>query len=192
ADPGTAPRPGGPCLDPRALPEVTDRIDLAGIEVLAKHGVYPEEKERLQPFIVDVTAHLDLAPAGRSDDLADTLDYGALASEIEKVVASESHQLIERVAQTVAETVLSHEIVDRVEVTIHKPEAPVEGAWRGTSLSIERGRRAEAPAASVRSWATVARTCGPVTPDSPSSARSPPGRPSTRPSRSEGPGRTRA
>lgn len=74
---------------------MTDRIDLAGIEVLAKHGVYPEEKERLQPFIVDVTAHLDLAPAGRSDDLADTLDYGALASEIEKVVASESHQLIE-------------------------------------------------------------------------------------------------
>ncbi|HLV90813.1 MAG: dihydroneopterin aldolase [Acidimicrobiales bacterium] len=119
---------------------MTDRIDLAGIEVLAKHGVYPEEKERLQPFIVDVTAHLDLAPAGRSDDLADTLDYGALASEIEKVVASESHQLIERVAQTVAETVLSHEIVDRVEVTIHKPEAPVEVSLRDISVTIERSR----------------------------------------------------
>ena len=97
---------------------MTDRIDLAGIEVLAKHGVYPEEKERLQPFIVDVTAHLDLAPAGRSDDLADTLDYGALASEIEKVVASESHQLIERVAQRIAHSGRKHDQAGRDAIAV--------------------------------------------------------------------------
>ncbi|MFO7300307.1 MAG: dihydroneopterin aldolase [Actinomycetes bacterium] len=119
---------------------MSDRIDLKGIEVLAVHGVYPEERERPQLFRVDVTAHLDLGPAGRSDDLAQTLDYGKLASEIAGVVRSESHQLIERVAQSVADAVLAHEIVDRVTVTVHKPQAPVEVELADVSVTIERER----------------------------------------------------
>lgn len=119
---------------------MTDRIDLTGIEVFARHGVYPEEKEKAQVFRVDVTAFVDLAPAGESDDLADTLDYGSLASEIREVVGSETHQLIERVAQTVAEAVLAHDPVERVAVTIHKPNAPVEVALSDVSVTIERSR----------------------------------------------------
>ncbi|HEX6947668.1 MAG TPA: dihydroneopterin aldolase [Acidimicrobiia bacterium] len=119
---------------------MTDRIDLTGIEVLARHGVFPVERERPQLFRVDVTAYLDLDRAARSDDLADTLDYGTLASEIEKVVSSESHQLIERVARSVVDVVLSHEIVERVSVTIHKPEAPVDVPFRDVSVTVERGR----------------------------------------------------
>jgi 7,8-dihydroneopterin aldolase/epimerase/oxygenase len=109
---------------------VTDRIRLTGIEVFARHGVHPEEKERAQVFVVDVSAHADLTVAGESDDLADTVDYGSLASEIREVVGSETHQLIERVAQRVAEVVLAHDRVSDVEVTIHKPNAPVDVAPR--------------------------------------------------------------
>ena len=119
---------------------MNDRIDLEGIEVLARHGVYPEENERAQVFKVDVTAYLDLEPPGRSDDLGDTLDYGALASEVREVVGSETNRLIERVAQRVADAVLAHDRVEKVAVTIHKPHAPVDVALTDVSVTIERSR----------------------------------------------------
>lgn len=119
---------------------MTDRIDLTGIEVFARHGVYPSEKERAQVFKVDVSLFLDLSRAGRTDDLADTVDYGALSSEIREVVGGESHQLIETVAESVARTVLAHDRVDRVVVTIHKPDAPVDVALTDVSVTIDRTR----------------------------------------------------
>lgn len=119
---------------------MTDRIDLTGIEVFAKHGVFEFEQERAQMFRVDVTAFADLTVAGESDDLRDTLDYGALASEVMEVVGAESHKLIERVAARVAETVLAHPQVERVVVTIHKPDAPVEVALDDLSVTIDRSR----------------------------------------------------
>lgn len=119
---------------------MTDEIRLTGIEVLAKHGVLESEQQRSQVFRLDVSAHLDLSKPGASDDLGDTLDYGALAVEIREVVGSESHALIERVATRVAETVLDHQQVDRVVVTVHKPEAPVEVALDDVSVTISRGR----------------------------------------------------
>ncbi len=119
---------------------MTDRINLTGIEVLAKHGVLESEQRKAQVFRVDVTAHLDLSKPGTSDDLIDTVDYGSLAVEIREVVGSESHALIERVATRVAETVLGHDGVERVEVTVHKPNAPVEVALDDVSVTIARGR----------------------------------------------------
>lgn len=119
---------------------MTDEIKLTGIEVLAKHGVLESEQRRSQVFRVDVAAQLDLDKPGRTDSLEDTLDYGALAVEIREVVGSESHALIERVATRVAETVLSHQQVNRVMVTVHKPDAPVEVALDDVSVSISRER----------------------------------------------------
>ena len=119
---------------------MTDRIDLTGIEVFAKHGVFDFEKERAQMFRVDVTAYADLTVPGETDDLIDTLDYGALAFEVREVVGAESHKLIERVAARVAETVLAHPQVERVVVTIHKPDAPVEVALDDVSVTIDRSR----------------------------------------------------
>jgi dihydroneopterin aldolase len=119
---------------------VTDRVELTGIEVFARHGVFDFEQERAQMFLVDVTAHLDLSRAGATDDLADTLDYGLLASEVREVVGGETHKLIERVAARVAETVLAHAQVDRVVVTIHKPDAPVDVALKDVSVTVERLR----------------------------------------------------
>jgi dihydroneopterin aldolase len=119
---------------------VTDRIELRGIEVYARHGVLPAEQERAQVFRVDVTAHLDLSRPAASDDVADTVDYAALAVEIREVVGGESHALIERVASRVAEAVLAHEPIERVEVTIHKPQAPVDVALDDVAVTLERSR----------------------------------------------------
>jgi dihydroneopterin aldolase len=119
---------------------VTDRIDLNGIEVYARHGVLDFEQEKAQVFRIDVTVFADLATAGASDELGDTLDYGMLAAEVREVVGVESHKLIERVATRVAETVLAHTAAERVIVTIHKPDAPVEVALDDVSVTIDRSR----------------------------------------------------
>lgn len=119
---------------------MTDRIDLTGIEVFARHGVFDFEKERAQMFRVDLTLYLDLAPAGNSDDLADTVDYGAIASEVREVVGGESHQLIETVADRVARVALADDRVTRAVVTIHKPDAPVDVALSDVSVTIDRSR----------------------------------------------------
>ncbi len=119
---------------------MTDEIRLAGIEVLAKHGVLDSEQQRAQLFRVDVVINLDLTEPGATDDLSDTLDYGELALEIREVVGSESHALIERVASRVADVVLDHDRVEQVTVTVHKPEAPVDVVFDDVAVTITRGR----------------------------------------------------
>jgi len=119
---------------------VTDRIEVTGIEVLARHGVLEQEKTETQLFRVDLTVHLDLAPAGISDDLADTVDYGRLAQTAHDLVSSESHQLIETVAHRVAEKVLEDPRVDRVSVTVHKPNAPIDLTYGDVAVTVDRAR----------------------------------------------------
>jgi dihydroneopterin aldolase len=119
---------------------LNDRIDLTGIEVYARHGVLEHEREKAQVFRVDVSAYLDLSLPGETDDLADAVDYSALALEIREVVGSESYKLIETVAAKVAEVVLSHAKVTKAVVTIHKPNAPIDMAFDDVSVTIERSR----------------------------------------------------
>lgn len=119
---------------------MNDRVEVKGIEVYARHGVLDHEQETAQVFKVDVTAYTDLAAAGRSDDLAETLDYSTLALEVREVVGSESHKLIETVAARVADAVMSHQMVTRSIVTIHKPDAPIDLVFEDVSVTIERTR----------------------------------------------------
>ena len=119
---------------------MSDRIVLRGVEVFAHHGVYPEEREEGQRFLVDVVAELDLTPAGASDDLGATLDYGALAQAIHDRVAGERWDLIERVAQRVADLVLDDARVSAVEVTVHKPEAPMPVQVADVAVVVHRRR----------------------------------------------------
>jgi dihydroneopterin aldolase len=119
---------------------LNDRIDLTGIEVYAKHGVLSQEQERAQVFRVDVSAYMDLSIPGRSDDLADALDYSTLALEIRETVGAESNKLIEAVAARVAEVVMAHPQIDRCVVTIHKPDAPIDVVFDDVSVTIERSR----------------------------------------------------
>ncbi|MDP9145507.1 MAG: dihydroneopterin aldolase [Actinomycetota bacterium] len=119
---------------------MTDRIELRGLEVLARHGVLEHEKVEPQVFRVDLVVYLDLSAAGASDDLDDTVDYGHLAQEAHDVVANESHQLIETVADRVARHVLGDTRVERVVVTVHKPDAPIPLGFDDVAVVIDRGR----------------------------------------------------
>jgi len=117
-----------------------DRIVLRGLRADGRHGVYPEERASGQPFVVDVVLGLDLAVAGRSDDVADTVHYGELAQQVVAVVAGEPVKLIETLAARVADVCLAYPMVADVEVTVHKPEAPVGVPFEDVAVTIVRTR----------------------------------------------------
>lgn len=119
----------------------TDRIVLRGIRAWAHHGVLAHETELGQEFLVDVALHLDLGQAGDSDDLADTVDYGAVAALVHDRVTGTRRDLVEAVATDVAAAVLAHDDrIDGVDVTIHKPAAPVTVALDDVEVRVHRRR----------------------------------------------------
>lgn len=125
---------------------MTDRIALRGLRVRGHHGVYPHERRDGQDFVVDVTAWLDLAPAAASDDLADTLDYGELARRVAGIVAGPPADLIETVAGRIAESVLASDArVRAVEVTLHKPQAPIPLEFADVAVVVHRARSGTGP-----------------------------------------------
>ncbi|PRX50518.1 dihydroneopterin aldolase [Prauserella shujinwangii] len=119
---------------------MTDRITLTGLRVRGRHGVFEHEKREGQEFVVDVTAWLDLAPAAASDDLADTLHYGELAQLVAGIVGGDPYDLIESVAGRIADEVLRDERLRAVEVTVHKPAAPIPLTFDDVAVTIRRQR----------------------------------------------------
>ena len=117
---------------------MSDRIALTGLRVRGWHGVLPEERRDGQDFVVDVLLHLDLAPAAASDAVADTVHYGELAQRLAAVVAGEPVDLIETLADRLAGVCLSYPRVERVEVTVHKPSAPIPLELRDVSVTLVR------------------------------------------------------
>lgn len=118
----------------------SDRITLTGLRVRGHHGVFDFERENGQEFVVDVTAWLDLSAASGADDLARTVHYGELAEEVTDAVATSPVDLIETVAERVANVVLAHEAVTVTEVTVHKPQAPISVPFGDVSVTIVRRR----------------------------------------------------
>src|SRR5947208_580338 len=100
---------------------MTDRIELRGLRAVGTHGALPEEQWRAQPFEVDLDVEADLLGPGQSDDLHDTLDYGALAHAVERVVTQERFHLLERLAERIAEDVRADPRVRSVRVTVRTP-----------------------------------------------------------------------
>lgn len=117
-----------------------DRITVTGIEVFAHHGVLPHERELGQRFVVDLALELDLAPAAASDDVADTVHYGELAADVAALVVADPVALIETVAERVASRCLADPRVQAVEVTIHKPSAPLPVVAAEVAVSVRRER----------------------------------------------------
>lgn len=117
-----------------------DRIAIRGLRVFAHHGVLDSERTGGQNFLIDVTVHLDTREAAAADDLTRTLDYGDLALAVHQRVSEERWNLIERVAQRVAELALENPAAERVEVTVRKPEAPMPLLFDEVSVSITRSR----------------------------------------------------
>jgi len=118
-----------------------DRIELKGMEFYGYHGCYPKEREEGQPFLVDVSLQVSLEKAGKSDDLGETVDYGAVFRDVGDIVEGEPRKLIEAVAEDIAGRVLrGYPLVEAVCVTVHKPNAPLPGKFRDASVTVERKR----------------------------------------------------
>jgi len=119
---------------------VTDRISLNGLEVFGHHGVLAHERAEGQRFVIDLVLHLDASAAAEGDRLELSVDYGAIAQRVHDAVAADPVDLLETVAVRVAQVCLSFERVERVEVTVHKPDAPLAVAFSDVAVTIERSR----------------------------------------------------
>lgn len=120
---------------------MADRIELRGLKVRGNHGVFDHERADGQDFYIDVVLWLDLRAAGESDDLADTVDYGALAQQVAGIVGGEPRNLIEKVGAEVAESIMTDERIDACEVTVHKPSAPIPMTFDDVAVVTRRSRR---------------------------------------------------
>lgn len=121
---------------------MADRITLTGLRVRGNHGVFDHEKRDGQDFVVDVTIWLELSEAAATDALENTLDYGALAKRVAAIVGGPSRDLIETVATETAEDVMRWDArLHAVEVTIHKPDAPIPLTFADVAVTVRRSRK---------------------------------------------------
>lgn len=119
---------------------MSDRITLRGMRFLGRHGVPPEERMEPQPFEVDVILRGDLSKPAASDDLADTVDYGAVFRLVGEIIEGRSYSLIEALAGAIADAVMTAHPVDDVEVRVRKPKAPLPGAFESVEARLRRRR----------------------------------------------------
>lgn len=120
---------------------MADRIELRGLTIRGRHGVFDHERADGQDFVVDITVWIDLAAAAASDELADTYNYAALAQLAAEVVAGPPRNLIEAVGGEIADRVMQDERVHAVEVVVHKPQAPIPRQFDDVAVVVRRSRR---------------------------------------------------
>ena len=125
----------------REAPGVADRIAVRGVRAHAHHGVYAREREQGQLFRVDAVLEVNTRPAAASDDLELTVNYAELAQRLHAVLVGEPVDLLETLAQRLADVCLAHPLVDAVEITVHKPEADLGVPFDDVTVTIQRERR---------------------------------------------------
>lgn len=114
---------------------------IEGIEALGYHGLYEAERENGQPFIVDVELKVDLEKAGKSDDLNESLDYNDVAVLIHNEIIGPPVKLIETLGENIAAKIMkAYPMVEKVEVTVHKPRAPISVPFGDVSITLKRER----------------------------------------------------
>ena len=118
----------------------TDRLAVRGIEVFAHHGVFDFERRDGQKFVVDLVLGLDTRSAAATDDLRDTVDYGTLVMSVKDAIETDPVDLVETLAQRIADICLKDGRVTWTEVTVHKPDAPIQAAFSDVALTIFRSR----------------------------------------------------
>jgi len=116
----------------------SDCIQLRGLRVVCIVGVLPEERERPQPIELDIDIYTDLSAAGKSDDLADTVDYGAAAEAATEICLSSKAQLLEHLAQRIADQLLLLTPVSAVDITIKKIRPPIPVDINSTAVQVVR------------------------------------------------------
>ncbi|WP_203231212.1 dihydroneopterin aldolase [Nocardioides caldifontis] len=125
---------------PVGAQRLLDRLSITGIEAFGHHGVFDFERRDGQPFVVDLVLGVDTRAAAASDDLEDTVDYGALTTRVKEAVEGDPVDLVETVAQRVADVCLADDRVGWAEVTLHKPQAPIDATFTDVALTIHRSR----------------------------------------------------
>ena len=119
---------------------MNDKISLTGISGFGYHGVLESERKSGQEFLVDVVLYCDLGEAAKSDDLSKTINYADVAALTHKRIIGEPVNLLERLAQLIAEDIINNFDINEVEVTVHKPQAPIPLPFTDVSVSIKRKR----------------------------------------------------
>jgi dihydroneopterin aldolase len=117
-----------------------DRISLTGLTVRGHHGVFDFERRDGQDFVVDVVLEVDTSAAAATDDLTQTVHYGELAEVLAEVISGEPVNLLETLAQRLADVCLADGRVSAATVTVHKPQAPIPLAFADVAVTISRTR----------------------------------------------------
>jgi dihydroneopterin aldolase len=117
-----------------------DRVELRGLKTWGHHGVFDYERVEGQDFVVDVVLYFDTRPAAASDELSDTVNYAAVAQVVTSIVGGEPVKLIETLAGRIADACLAEPRVDSVEVSVHKPHAPIPLPFGDVVVTIRRTR----------------------------------------------------
>lgn len=118
-----------------------DKIFINGFVLFARHGVHPEEAVLGQRFIFDVELLLDLCPAGQTDHLDKTVDYGAVMTCIARVTETRRCRLLEALAEAIVQELFKDfPLVQSVRLRVNKPSAPVPGMFDSMGIEIVRGR----------------------------------------------------
>jgi dihydroneopterin aldolase len=122
---------------------MSDAIFITGLLVHAHHGVMRHEKKVGQQFVIDLELATDLAEAGASDKLVDTVSYSSIVEAATRAFTAKSFRLVEAAAQAIADEVLaSFPRVASVRVTVHKPHAPIAAIFNDVGVTIRRTRAA--------------------------------------------------
>jgi len=120
---------------------VSDSIFVSGLALHAYHGVMPHEAKVGQSFALDLVVDVDLADAGRSDKVADTVSYDLIVAAATQAFCAQRYRLVEAAAGAVADAILAQfPRVDGVRVTVHKPHAPIAATFRDVGVEIVRSR----------------------------------------------------
>jgi len=118
-----------------------DEIKITGLKLFGHHGVFSEEKEKGQNFLVDITFETNTRQPGITDELTDTIHYGEASEYVAQIFDEESLDLIEAVAEKIAmKLLIKYPMASSVTVTLHKPEAPIPVPFEDVSIKIKRGR----------------------------------------------------
>jgi dihydroneopterin aldolase len=115
-----------------------DRVSLVGLRAFGRHGVLADERINGQEFIIDAVLWLDTRPAAATDDLTQTVSYADVAHQLHKIVTGEPVQLIETLAERLADACLAYERIEQVEITVHKPSAPIPLPFKDVTVTVRR------------------------------------------------------
>lgn len=118
-----------------------DKIYMNQLAFYGYHGVFDEEKKLGQRFIVDLVLQLDLAQAGKSDQLDDTINYGEVYQRVKEIVEGPSFKLVESVAERIATDLLnSFSLLQECTVKVVKPDPPIPGHYQSVAVELTRSR----------------------------------------------------